>query len=84
MCRVQIKINDLQASLTSAETAHSAAQSTIVAVTTERDDLKEAVATLRRRIRDLETTVSRSTTEVQRQPCGSALRLSVVAVLCCG
>ena len=61
----QIKMSELQASLTSAEAAHAAAQSTIVSVTTDRDDLKEAVTTLRRRIRDLETAVARSGTEVR-------------------
>jgi hypothetical protein len=61
----QIKMAELQASLTSAEAAHAAAQSTIVAVTTDRDDLKEAVTTLRRRIRDLETAVARSGAEVR-------------------
>ncbi len=60
----QIKMAELQASLSSAEAAHAAAQSTIVAVTTDRDDLKEAVTTLRRRIRELETTVARSAAEV--------------------
>ena len=60
----QSKITELQGSLTAAETAHRTVQESLLTVTSERDDLKEAVSTLRKRIRDLEALQARTQAEV--------------------
>jgi hypothetical protein len=85
MCalRRQIKISELQAALTAAETAHSGAQDSLLQMTVERDDLKEAVSTLRRRIRDLESNSGRVTTAVRAARLIVGERVSQHRQRCC-
>lgn len=78
---LRMKMLEVQASLTAAETAHSQAQEALLNMTVERDDLKEAVTTLRRRIRDLETAGSRSASEMEELAATNAARDKAFAEL---
>ena len=60
----QARILELEAGVSSAEGAHRTAHGSLLDVTTERDDLKEAVSTLRKRIRDIEGHQVRTLAEV--------------------